>query len=105
MQKIDILKNRIGKLLNDPEIETKPQGMEKFMALHKELLKEQGYDIKETFCKCCGTKVDEPKNENDITLKVENRIFKIIYICPICNTETEMRTTNKALPTDNPIFN
>jgi len=105
MQKIDTLIKRIGEMLNSPEIETDPHGIEKFVALNKELLNEQGFDIKETFCKCCGTKVDEPKNENDITLKVENRIFKIIYICPICGTETKMRTINKALTTDDPIFN
>ncbi len=105
MQNIDNIINRIGELVNNPCIESDPYGMDKFMALYKELLKEQGIEIKETFCKCCGTKVDEPKNENDIMLRFENRIFKVIYVCPICNVETEMRTTSKALPTDNPIFN
>ncbi len=105
MQKIDTLIKRIGEMLNSPEIETDPHGIEKFVALNKELLNEQGFDIKETFCSCCGEKVDEPANENDMQFELENKIFKIIYTCPICGTETKMRTVNKALTTDDPIFN
>ncbi len=105
MQNIDTILNRMDKLLNSPEIESDPNGMEKFMALHKELLKEKGYEIKETFCKCCGEKVDEPKNEDGIRLALEGKIFKVNYVCPICSTETEMNTFSKARPTDKPILN
>jgi hypothetical protein len=105
MQKIDTLIKRIGEMLNSPEIENDPNGMEKFMALHKELLKEKGYEIKETFCKCCGEKVDEPKQEDGIRLALEDKMFKVKYVCPICSTETEMSTVSKACPTDKPILN
>jgi len=103
MQDIDNIIARMGEMLYSEDIESDPNGMEKFIALHRELLHESGYEIKETFCKCCGQKVDQP--ENEVRLEFKDKTLHVIYVCPVCNVETELDTKNKALPTNNPEYN
>jgi len=103
MQELNTIIEKIGELLYSPNIENDPLGDIKFLALYKEYLYAIGYEIKDTYCKCCGQKVGQP--EDDIRLEYKDNTLHVYYTCHLCNIENELNAVSKSLPTDTPEYN